>query len=169
MAYNGFPNDSERVLQFTEGSQGSRCPNVPRIMTEAEVRFLTRMLLSEIREFVQVTASDPDAFIMDCYKAIDKPKEYAMPTDEIDIIAQQADALVDMYYYAQNAANKAGVNLSSIFNVVHQANMDKRYDDGAFHRRPDGKIMKPPGWVEPDIYGEIVCQLAFGAWERGKK
>ena len=40
--------------------------------------------------------------------------------------ADQADALVDVYYYSLNAAAKQGLNLSSVFNIVHQANMNKR-------------------------------------------
>jgi predicted HAD superfamily Cof-like phosphohydrolase len=34
--------------------------------------------------------------------------------------AEQADALVDIYYYSLNAACKKGMNLSALFDVVHQ-------------------------------------------------
>lgn len=33
---------------------------------------------------------------------------------------------VDIYYYSLNCAAKKGVNLSSIFGIVHAANMAKR-------------------------------------------
>ena len=59
----------------------------------------------------------------------------------------QADALVDVYYYSLNAAAKKGVNLSSIFSIVHAANMAKRDPaTGQFLKREDGKIIKPKGW-----------------------
>lgn len=59
----------------------------------------------------------------------------------------QADALVDVYYYSLNAAAKKGVNLSSIFSIVHSANMAKRDPKtGVFLKRADGKIIKPEGW-----------------------
>jgi hypothetical protein len=63
------------------------------------------------------------------------------------VIAEQADALVDIYYYSLNCASKKGVNLSSIFGIVHAANMAKRDPaTGQFLRRADGKIIKPEGW-----------------------
>lgn len=40
--------------------------------------------------------------------------------------ADQADAILDSYYYSLNAAAKAGINISSLFDIVHAANMAKR-------------------------------------------
>ena len=34
-----------------------------------------------------------------------------------------------------------------------------------FLKREDGKIIKPVGWQEPDIVGEITRQMKMGAWE----
>lgn len=39
---------------------------------------------------------------------------------ELEEAADQADALVDIYYYSLNAACKKGVNLSSLFDIVHK-------------------------------------------------
>ena len=81
------------------------------------------------------------------------------------VIAEQADALIDCYYYSLNAAAKKGVNLSKIFQVVHKANMDKRDPvTGKFLRREDGKIIKPKGWMEPDITAEIIRQGNEGSF-----
>ena len=89
-----------------------------------------------------------------------------------ELIGLQADALVDSYYYSLNAAAKKGINLSSIFQLVHKANMDKRDPvTGKFLRRDDGKIIKPKGWSEKwdgngFITREIVKQAKEGAFKR---
>lgn len=73
--------------------------------------------------------------------------------------------MVDVYYYSLNAAAKKGVNLSSLFGVVHAANMAKRDPaSGQFLKREDGKILKPAGWAPPDVAGEVRRQMKEGAW-----
>ena len=83
------------------------------------------------------------------------------------------DALTDAYYYMLNAACKKGVNVSSLFGIVHAANMAKRDPEtGKFLKREDGKIVKPKGWQPPDVEAEIRRQLKEGAWtaaEKGKE
>lgn len=37
-----------------------------------------------------------------------------------------------------------------IFNAVHQANMDKLFEDGKPRYKIDGKVAKPEGWVGPE-------------------
>lgn len=63
--------------------------------------------------------------------------------------AEQADALVDMIYYVIDTAVKNGYNLDPVFDIVHQANMNKVIN-GKVTRRADGKILKPLGWTSPD-------------------
>merc|ERR1712139_728342 len=83
----------------------------------------------------------------------------------IDQIAAQADALVDIQYYMLNCAAKKGINMSSLFGVVHAANMAKRNPEtGRFEKRADGKIIKPPGWQPPDVEAEVRRQCKEGAW-----
>merc|ERR1712139_504204 len=83
----------------------------------------------------------------------------------IDQIAAQADALVDIQYYMLNCAAKKGFNMSSIFGVVHAANMAKRDPQtGRFEKRADGKVIKPAGWKPPDVEGELGRQFAEGSW-----
>jgi predicted HAD superfamily Cof-like phosphohydrolase len=100
----------------------------------------------------------------------DIPKEdfSAQPTQELQdlhMAAAQADALVDVYYYSQNAACKKGMNISAVFNMVHGANMAKRDPKtGEFIKRADGKIIKPEGWKSPDVEGEIVRQAKEGSF-----
>ena len=54
---------------------------------------------------------------------------------------------------------------SSIFSLVHAANMAKRDPEtGKFLKREDGKIIKPKGWKAPDVEGEVVRQDVEGSW-----
>lgn len=60
---------------------------------------------------------------------------------------EQIDALCDLLYFAYGCAIEMGVDLEPFFDVVHRSNMLK--EGGP--TRADGKIVKPDGWVEPDI------------------
>jgi predicted HAD superfamily Cof-like phosphohydrolase len=64
------------------------------------------------------------------------------------------DGLVDTIYVCLGAAVAWGVDLEPIFNAVHRANMKKVGGE----TRDDGKILKPAGWVAPDIEGELRKQ-----------
>jgi hypothetical protein len=75
---------------------------------------------------------------------------------------------VDVYYYSLNAACKKGVNISTVFDIVHGANMAKRDPaTGQFIKREDGKIIKPEGWQGPDIKQEIARQMEHGSFTAG--
>ena len=60
-----------------------------------------------------------------------------------------------------------GINLSSIFGMVHAANMAKRDPiSGKFLKREDGKIIKPKGWKPPNVEKEIQRQIAEGSFTK---
>jgi len=154
-------SDYEKVKQFTEESSGQKCPEYPHLMNKEEVRFLVRMVMSEMSEVVNtVTNSEQETmeFMESCLHA--DPSTHSSDRSEINLIAEQADGCVDAYYYMLNAFCKKGVDLSAIFNVVHNANMAKKDPTtGQFIRREsDGKILKPAGWQAPDIVAEISRQ-----------
>lgn len=155
-----------QVKEFTELS-GYPVPNVPIVMTRLEVEFLIRMKLSEIVELAQTVTTNLDDAVAMVIKSVrtDLKPDYQPPTDSFDLIAHQADAAIDDWYYTLNAFAKVGVNLDEIFNIVHGANMSKRFPDGTFHRRDDGKIIKPHQWTEPDITAEICRQAEVGSWK----
>lgn len=156
-------SDYEKVRDFTIQA-GQSCAEEPTAMTEDEVRFLLRMCLSELQELaLTVTDNVPDSVAMlhDCMKTIDKSAHEKLNTPD-EIIAAQADAIVDAWYYGCNAFAKKSVDISQIFNVVHQANMDKRDPKTKkFIKREDGKIIKPKGWKAPDIVSEVARQRAI--------
>jgi predicted HAD superfamily Cof-like phosphohydrolase len=65
-----------------------------------------------------------------------------------------ADGLVDLIYVAIGTAVSMGIDLEPVFHEVHMANMRKA--DGPISAT--GKKLKPPGWVPPDIEGQLRKQ-----------
>lgn len=161
---------SERVKQFTEQSRGQALPTHPRKMTRSDVEFLVKMNCGELMELlVTVMGNNEDA--RQVLKALVDTAEYpqfkADGQDDLSIMAEQADALIDIDYYNMNGAAKVGFNEDEVFDAVHQANMDKRSKvDGLFHRNSEGKVIKPEGWREPDIKAVVSRWLSEGTWPK---
>ena len=65
-------------------------------------------------------------------------------------VAEQADAMIDLIYFAIGTMVEMGVRPESLFDIVHGANMQKLWPDGKPRFRDDGKTIKPPSWVDPD-------------------
>lgn len=159
---NEHCNCQERVLEFSRAAD-AEIPETPQVMSREEVVFLTRMVLSEMQEFVDtVTTSSEESLelLRECLGA-DQSKHTGSTRSEIETIAEQSDALVDAWYYMLNVAGRNGHNLSRVFDVVHQANMAKVDPETGkcLRRESDGKILKPPGWQPPDIVAEIKRQM----------
>ena len=58
-----------------------------------------------------------------------------------------ADGCADLIYVVIGTAISHGIDLGPVWNAVQAANMAKT--GGA--KRADGKILKPKGWLPPDI------------------
>jgi predicted HAD superfamily Cof-like phosphohydrolase len=163
-------SDAIKVKEFTESSNGITCPDRPTLMSRDSVKFIIRMIISELDELA-CTVSDnedmKDALMQECLTTRDKCFKFKNENlTEEELIADQYDALVDSYYYSLNISAKHGANLSKIFNRVHEANMAKRDPvTGKFIRREsDGKVMKPLNWQAPDITAEVKDQILNGSW-----
>jgi len=155
--------DSQLVADFTSKS-GTKIPKVPGLMNKEETLFIIKMMLDEIME-LGATVAGPEEVKMNMINMINESKDINLEIEKMtedELIAEQADAFVDVYYFMQNAACKKGINLSKIFQVVHKANMNKRFPDGMFHKREDGKIIKPLNWEEPNVTKEIINQFKNG-------
>ena len=66
----------------------------------------------------------------------------------VDIV-EQADAIIDLIYFALGTMVEMGVSPDAIFDIVHEANMSKLWDDGKPHYNTDGKTIKPENWEDP--------------------
>lgn len=101
--------------------------------------------------------------------------------DTIRIRTEQMDAFIDILYYLGNTCSKNNLNFTILgheqatilhdislivqrwafamkipfrkaFFIVHSDNMRKVFYDGCYHIRADGKVLKPPGFKNTDLY-----------------
>lgn len=77
-------------------------------------------------------------------------EELIPATDNRDIV-EMSDALGDIIYVAIGMALELGINLNSVFSEIHASNMTKLAEDGTVVRREDGKVLKGPNYVKPNI------------------
>ncbi len=71
-----------------------------------------------------------------------------------DDIVEIADGIVDSVVVLLGCAVTYGIDIRPIWNEVHKTNMAKK----GGKRREDGKLLKPEGWMPPDIYPILEAQ-----------
>ena len=76
---------------------------------------------------------------------------------------EQADAMIDLLYFALGTMVEMGVDASPLFRIVHEANMSKLWPDGNPRLKSDGKVKKPPTWSDPSeaLKRELARQMRF--------
>ena len=100
---------------------GSPVSETPVLMQEERAKFRAGFMLEEIQEFI-----------------------------DSENIYEQADAMIDLIYFALGTLVEMGVKPKEIFDIVQNANMSKLWEDGKAHyREGDGKVLKPPTWEDP--------------------
>ena len=72
-------------------------------------------------------------------------------TDSLSDIAKE---LADLLYVVFGAAVSLGIDLGPVFEEVHKSNMTK----DAANKRADGKILKGPRYVPPDVVSVLMRQ-----------
>lgn len=82
--------------------------------------------------------------------------------DEPNLV-EVIDGLCDLLYVVYGAAVTMGIDLDPFYAEVHRSNMAK--EGGG--TRADGKILKPAGWLPPDI--ESILNRAFDDEARWKQ
>lgn len=152
-------SDYEHVCEFTSGT-GHPIPSKPQKMNKDEVSFLAKMVLDETMELLATVYSSEEAKEFVTKTVMESRDLEQIRGSDNEIIVEQADAMVDIYYYCLNAASKKGMDISTIFHIVHEANMNKRDPQtGKFIKNEEGKIIKPKGWTAPDVLSEINRQM----------
>lgn len=154
------------VREFIEGARGITCPDKPRLLTKQETHFIVKNVCSELLELLSTTHEDPQhAFAL---AFAESERHYrTKPISETDkdaLIAEQADASVDLIVYTLDASSMASQFLSPVFEEVNGANMRKKFPDGSFHLDENKKILKPPGFEPPDVTRIIKRHLEEGSW-----
>lgn len=80
---------------------------------------------------------------------------------EAETVVDQADAMIDLIYFALGTLVEIGVRPQPVMDLVQQANMSKLWEDELPRfREEDGKIIKPANWVAPEskIEEEVMRQ-----------
>ncbi len=93
-------------------------------------------------------------------------EEEADELREAATVAEQADAFIDIIYFALGGLVNLGVRPERLWDIVQAANMAKLWPDGAPRHRPgDGKVVKPDGWQDPGplLEAEVDRQRREGA------
>lgn len=76
--------------------------------------------------------------------------ELCQAMEDRDMV-QIADALTDLLYVVYGAGHSFGLDLDECFEEVHKSNMSKLGKNGRPLYREDGKVLKGPGFFEPDL------------------
>ena len=85
---------------------------------------------------------------------LDELSDAVADRDMIEI----ADALTDLLYVIYGAGHAFGIDLDECFKEVHNSNMSKLGPNGRPIHREDGKVMKGPGYFEPDLESILGAQ-----------
>lgn len=179
------------VREFTTGAANAVCdngsatvvsyPQRPIIAQPEQVKFISKMVLSEVLEMLLTISPNVVSvkeILHELVDTLDLPStpipnignlnlasgDKNVNVDEIDVIEAQMDAVADIMYYLLDFCTKQGYNIDRIMDLVHGANMAKRHEDGKFHKRADGKVIKPKGWKEADSKTEVSNQILGGSW-----
>lgn len=74
---------------------------------------------------------------------------------DAETLAEIADGVADLIYVALGTTLALGIDLTPVWEAVQAANLTK----ASGPVREDGKRLKPPGFVPPDIAGLIARQM----------
>ena len=103
--------------------------------------------------FNTVDSFDTHANIPAHFTALDDAARAA--DDHTRDTVQTADALADLTYVIYGMALELGIPLGDVLREVQASNMSKLGADGKPIYREDGKVLKGPGFFDPDIAGAL--------------
>lgn len=104
------------------------------------------------------TQMDPDRALKRYHWMLEEINEFL----EADEIVEQADAMIDVMYFALGTLVEMGIRPDNLFQIVQHANMSKLWPDGKPHYNAEGKTIKPATWEDPHnkLREEIERQYA---------
>jgi predicted HAD superfamily Cof-like phosphohydrolase len=123
-----------------------------------QVAFYLGMIAEEVHEtFSRVIG--PDSEVLTGLKYLASHFKSGRGTESVRLaMADPAtckgmlDDVCDVIVVACGYGRAQGANVVGGLAAVNHANWDKRFPDLKFHRHPDtGKVLKRPGWTEPDL------------------
>lgn len=115
--------------------------------------------LIEWHEAFDVPYMDEPVQFNDCDHAIranlmnEEVEEWYKAADAGEPITNRAKELADILYTVFGTIIHEGLQdqIEQVFDAVHQSNMSKLGADGKPVKRADGKVLKGPNYMEPDL------------------
>jgi tRNA (cmo5U34)-methyltransferase len=125
------------AVRDVHSAQGFMCRDRPTIdISDREKKLVSALIAEEAGEFVEAAAAD----------------------DLVEI----ADALADLLWVVGVGALTYGIPLADVFDEVLRSNRTKVDADGKVQTRPDGKLLKGPGFSPPDL-GPVLAKWSDDA------
>ena len=85
-------------------------------------------------------------------KLIDEEHQELLEATLSDDRVEQLDALIDILVVTIGAIHSMGADAEGAWKEVMQTNFAKiDHDTGKVRKREDGKVLKPVGWVAPNL------------------
>lgn len=135
---------------------GQTVNNSPTQPSDEDVYLRNRLILEEVTEFVQATLGQtPEAknvlsLLGQAYAAIKELQDNKVEIKGLDML-EALDAVTDIEVINLGTAVTFGFDVDAAFDIVHQSNMSKRFDDGLLHKNEFGKVIKGPNYKAPDL------------------
>ena len=99
----------------------------------------------------QSVTGDEDQYKMYRDLITEEYKELQVAIDTNDV-EEQLDALIDILVVTIGAIHSAGFDAEGAWKEVMQTNFNKiDKETGKVRKREDGKVLKPQGWIAPDL------------------
>ncbi|GEL74639.1 hypothetical protein [Myxococcus virescens] len=154
----------EQVREFHRVT-GQPCPDRPT-MPDAVTRVLrVRLMLEEVLEYAAASGVEVSAMGCDIADVSDLDVR-AVPWMEPDL-TRMAHEATDALYLTLGTLVTMGAPARECFDEVAQANLRKA-PGGKAEIRDDGKVMKPAGWVPPNV-GRVLETLPRDATPGGRE
>ncbi|RXZ77935.1 hypothetical protein EBB07_28145 [Paenibacillaceae bacterium] len=146
----------EKVREFHKAFKYPMNDN-PTPMSKEMILNRTGFIAEELIEALHATSFNENEFnalytefrlrlSQSFHKQVVKP----YPRNYFDVLTGQIDSCTDISYFNKGDFTILGTCPDPIFNIVHEANMNKLHADGYPRYNEHGKIIKPEGWVAPE-------------------
>lgn len=112
-------NEAYNLVKEFQSQAGQIVNNTPTYLSRERVLVRYQWMLDEIKEFL-----------------------------EANNIYQQADAIMDLLYYALGTLVEMGIKPDELFILLHEWNLKKISSTVCYDE--NGKVLKPKGWRHPD-------------------
>ncbi|WP_420864600.1 hypothetical protein [Exiguobacterium antarcticum] len=163
------PNYYQDVKQFHQTFRHPGAERPTPIPLERGIKRATWTVEEAAVEFLHQSSRDEKEFLAAIEvlkagidRAVEKSLNETYPTNEVEQLVGQGDALTDALYFIMGSFVEAGLEPGPLFEIVQQANMAKLGPDGQpIFRESDQKVMKPAGWLppEPQLEAEVLRQM----------